>query len=118
MDFIKCIWDSDYAAHVTLKVKDYPEEGVTLEELKPLIYEIREKSNSMIIIADLAGVPLISIDRFRMIVKIVKEVVDYTKEDGLLRQIQFVNTGFIFRALYNPLSIAIPKDFRDIVVFL
>jgi hypothetical protein len=118
MDFMKCTWDSDQVAHVTLVVKDYPEEGVTLEDLKPMIQEIREKSAGMIIKADLVGVPLISIERFRLIVKIVKEVVEYTRDDNLLRQIQFVNTGFIFRTLYGPISLAIPKYFRDIVVFL
>jgi hypothetical protein len=118
MDFMKCMWDSDQVAHVTLVVRDYPEEGVTLDELKPMIQEIREKSTAMIIKADLAGAGIVSIDRFRLIVKIVKEVVEYTRDDNLLRQIQFVNTGFIFRTLYGPISLAIPKYFRDIVVFL
>lgn len=118
MDFMKCTWDSDQVAHVTLVVKDYPEEGVTLDELKPMIQEIREKSTGMIIKADLAGAGVVSIDRFRLIVRIVKEVVDYTRDDNLLRQIQFVNTGFIFRTLYGPISLAIPKYFRDMVVFL
>lgn len=118
MDFMKCIWDSDDIAHVTLVVRDYPEEGVTLNELKPMIQEIREKSTGMIIKADLAGAGIVSIDRFRLIVKIVKEVVEYTREDNILRQIQFVNTGFIFRTLYGPISLAIPKYFRDMVVFL
>jgi hypothetical protein len=115
---MKCIWDSDQVAHVTLVVRDYPEEGVTLDELKPMIQEIREKSTGMIIKADLAGAGIVSIDRFRLIVKIVKEVVEYTRDDNILRQIQFVNTGFIFRTLYGPISLAIPKYFRDIVVFL
>lgn len=118
MDFMKCIWDSDQVAHVTLVVRDYPEEGVTLDELKPMIQEIREKSTGMIIKADLAGAGIVSIDRFRLIVKIVKEVVEYTRDDNILKQIQFVNTGFIFRTLYGPISLAIPKYFRDIVVFL
>lgn len=118
MDFMKCIWDSDRVAHVTLVVRDYPEEGVTLDDIKPLIQEIREKSSGMIIKADLAGAGIVSIDRFRLIVKIVKDVVEYTRNDNLLRQIQFVNTGFIFRTLYGPISLAIPKYFRDIVVFL
>lgn len=118
MDFMKCVWDSDYGAHVTLMVKDYPEEGVTLEDLKPLIQEIRGRANSMIIKADMVDVPLLTIDRFKQIVKIVREVVDYTRDDDLLRQIQFLNTGFLFRTLYRPISLAIPKYFRDIVVFL
>ena len=115
---MKCIWDSDGVAHVTLVVKDYPEEGVTLDVIKPMIEEIREKSTGMIIKADLIHTPFVSLDRFRLIVKIVKEVVEYTRDDNILRQIQFINTGFIFRALYGPISFAIPKCFRDIVVFL
>ncbi len=115
---MKCIWDSDHVAYVTLIVRDYPENGVTLDDLKPIIEEIRQKSSGMIIKADLAGAGLVTIERFRLIVSIVKEVVDYTREDNLLKQIQFLNTGFIFRTLYKPISLAIPKYFRDIVVFL
>jgi hypothetical protein len=118
MDFMKCIWDSDGVAHVTLMVKDYPAEGVSLDDLKPIIEEIRQKSSAMIIKADLAGAGLVSIERFKLIVSIVREVVDYTRDDNLLKQIQMVNTGFIFRTLYKPISLAIPKYFRDIVVFL
>jgi hypothetical protein len=118
MDFMKCIWDSDGIANVTLVVRDYPEDGVTLAAIKPMIHEIREKSSGMIIKADLTGAGIVNIDRFRMIVGIVKEVVDYTRDDNLLRQIQFVNTGVIFRTLYGPISLAIPKYFRDMVVFL
>jgi hypothetical protein len=118
MDFIKCLWDSDHVAHVILVVKDYPEEGVSLDHLKPLIYDIRQKSTAMIITADLTGALLLNIDHIKRIVKIVKEVVEYTREDNLLRQIQFVNAGFIFKTLYTPLSFAIPKYFRDMTVFL
>lgn len=105
-------------AHVTLVVKDYPEHGVTLEALKPIIQEIRENASDMIICADLAGAGIVNIDRFRMIVGIVREVVEYTREDNLLKRIEFVNTGFVFRTLYRPISMAIPKYFRDMVVFL
>lgn len=105
-------------AHVTLVVKDYPEQGVTLEALKPIIQEIRENASDMIICADLAGAGIVNIDRFRMIVGIVREVVEYTREDNLLKRIEFVNTGFVFRTLYRPISMAIPKYFRDMVVFL
>jgi hypothetical protein len=115
---MKCLWDSDDVAHVTLFVKDYPVEGVTLEDLKPMIQDIRENAKEMIIKADLAGSGIVNIERFRLIVKIVREVVDYTRDDNLLRRIQFVNTGFVFRMLYQPVSLAIPKYFRDMVVFL
>jgi len=114
---MKCEWEGA-EAHVTLVVKDYPEDGVSLEALKPIIQDIRENATDMIICADLAGAGIVNIDRFRMIVGIVKEVVDYTREDNLLRRIEFLNTGFVFRTLYKPISFAIPKYFRDMVVFL
>lgn len=117
MDFMKYTLNGT-EAHVTLVVKDYPEQGVTLEALKPIIQEIRENASDMIICADLAGAGIVNIDRFRMIVGIVREVVEYTREDNLLKRIEFVNTGFVFRTLYRPISMAIPKYFRDMVVFL
>lgn len=114
---MKCEWNGD-EARVTLVVKDYPDGGVTLDELVPIIQEIRLGASSMIIRADLTDTPLVNIDRFKLIVKIVSEVVEYTKHDNLLKQIQFVNTGFVFRMLYRPISLAIPKYFRDMVIFL
>ena len=113
---MKCEWSE--ACLVTIMVKDYPDQGITLEDLKPLIHEIRSKAKDMIITADLSGAGLVSIDRFKMIVSICQEVVEYTKEDNILRKIQIKGTGFIFRTLYRPISFAIPKFFRDIIVFL
>ena len=104
--------------YVTLMVKDYPDEGVTLDDIKPIIEQIRKYSSVMIIKADLQGAGVVSIERFRMIVSIVREVVEYTRNDDLLRRIEFLNTGFMFRMLYKPISMAIPKYFRDMVVFL
>jgi hypothetical protein len=128
MDFMKCEWSewqgheasrSDFeACLVTIKVRDYPEHGVTLEELKPLIHEIRSKAKDMIITADLSGANLVNLDRFKMIMTLVQAVVEYTKDDNILRKIQIKGAGFIFRTLYHPFSYAIPKFFRDIIVFL
>jgi hypothetical protein len=117
MDFMKCEWHGT-EARVTLSVKNYPTEGVELDELKPIIHEIRENATDMTIRADLSGAGIVRIERFKMIVKIVGEVVEYTREDNLLRRIEFVGTGFVFRMLYHPISLAIPKYFRDMVVFL
>lgn len=113
---MKCEWSE--ACLVTIMVKDYPDQGITLEDLKPLIHEIRSKAKDMIITADISGANLVNLDRFKMIVSICQEVVEYTKEDNILRKIQIKGAGFIFRTLYRPISFAIPKFFRDIVVFL
>jgi hypothetical protein len=88
-----------------LKVKDYPQEGVSLEDLKPIIHEIRAKAKDMVIRADLSGVGLIGIERFKMIVGICQDVIEYTKDDNILRKIEIQGTGFIFRTLYGPVSL-------------
>jgi hypothetical protein len=113
---MKCEWSD--ACLVTLKVRDYPENGVDLEDLKPLIHEIRTKAKDMIIRADLSGVGLVGIERFKMIVSLCQEVIEYTKNDNILRKIEIEGAGFIFRTLYKPISLAVPKYFRDMIVFL
>jgi hypothetical protein len=118
MEFLSIDWIEDGTAYVTLTVRNYPLEGATLEELVPTIEHIRKEASSMIIRADLEGAGIINIDRFKSIVNLVSEVVEYTKDDNLLRQIQFVGTGFFFRMLYKPFSLAIPKYFREMVVFV
>ena len=118
MEFLTIDWIENGTAYVTLSVKKYPPAGVTLEELVPTIEYIRKEATSMIIRVDMACVGVVSVERFKAIVKIVSEVVEYTKNDNLLRQIQFVRTNFVFRMLYRPISLAIPKYFRDMVVFL
>ena len=118
ISFLITDWAENDTAYVTLKVKDYPPNGTTLEKLLPIIQQIRTKAKSMIIRADLEGAGIITIDRFKSIVKIVSEVIEYTKDDNLLRQVQFIKTGYVFRMLYAPISLAIPKYFRDMVVFL
>ena len=118
MEFLTIDWIEDGTAYVTLTVRDYPPAGATLEELVPTIEYIRKEATSMIIRADLEGAGIISIDRFKSIVNLVSEVVEYTKNDNLLRQIQFVGTGVVFQFLYRPFSLAIPKYFREMVVFV
>ena len=115
-DFLKCEWAGE--CHVTIMVKDYPEQGVSLDNLKPLIDDIRSRASDMIICADFTGTGLIGIEKFKSIVSLCQEVIEYTKNDNILRKVELKGTGFIFRALYRPISQVIPKFFRDIVVFL
>ena len=116
--FLHIDWAETGTAYVTLVVRDYPATGVTLEDLVPVIQTVREKSLAMIIKADLRGANLVNIDLFKSIFKLVSEVIEYTRDDDLLRQIQFIGTGLVFRMLYGPISLAIPKYFRDMVVFI
>lgn len=110
-------WDEN-SITVTLIVKEYPVEGVSFEQLKPIIHEIRENAENMVIKVDLRGANLISVDRIRAIIKLCVDVTEYTRQDNILRKIQVLGAGIIFRVVYAPISVAIPKYFRDIIVFL
>jgi len=114
MDFMKCEWSGD-SCFVTISVKDYPEHGATLEDLKPLIHEIRENANDMDIHADLTGVSLLGIERLKMIANICYDVIGYTKNDNILRTLEVQGAGPVFKYLYN---LIMPRYFREIVVFL
>jgi hypothetical protein len=117
MDFMKREWE-DESLTVTLVVKEYPVEGVAFETLKPIIHEIRENAKDMVIKVDLRDANLISVDRIRAIIKLCVDVTEYTRQDNILRQIQVLGAGIIFRVVYAPISVAIPKYFRDIIVFI
>jgi hypothetical protein len=105
-------WDSENVAYVVISVKDFPAEGVTLESLKPTIQEIREKASGMLITADLKNVGIMGFERLVSIGRLVGEVLEYTKDDKLLRKIEVKNAGFIFRMVCRTLKI------RDLLTFL
>jgi hypothetical protein len=115
---MKSDWDEVRVARVFIFVKDFPDEGVSLEDIKPLVHSIRENATDMIIRADLSGVGLVGIERFKQILVLIQEVVEYTKEDNLLRKIEIQSAGFIFRTLYGPISLAVPTYFRDMIQFI
>ena len=111
---MKCEWSGECCI-VTLNVKDYPEQGVTLEDLKPLIHEIRANAKDMDIHADLSGVSLLGIERLKMIASICYDVIEYTKNDNILRTLEIEGAGTVFKYLYN---LIMPRYFREIIVFL
>ena len=106
------IWDPEDRAHVLITVKDYPDQGLTLDSLKPIIEEIRRASTSMIISADLKDVNILRVDRLLSIAGLIGEVLEYTKDDRLLEKIEIKNAGFIFRSICRALPI------RDLITFL
>lgn len=114
MDFLKYGWDEEKIAHVSLIVKKYPEKGVTLEELKPSVEDIRANSTAMFITADLVDVDLLPVNRLKQIAATVRDVIEYTKDDTLLKQIKILNVGFIFRFVTKIIA---PSHFRHMIIF-
>jgi len=106
------IWDTEGTAYVFIKVNDYPDQGVSLDSLKPIVEEIRKASTSMIITADLKDVNILRVDRLLSIAGLIREVLEYTKDDRLLEKIEIKNAGFIFRSICRALPI------RDLITFL
>jgi hypothetical protein len=105
----------DKKALVTINVAQYT--PTTLEDLKTTIENIRAQATDLFVVFDLSYTGLIGIDEFKSISKLVLDVVDYTKNDNILRKITIKGAGFFFKLLYKPVSLAIPREIRDLVVF-
>lgn len=116
MDFMTWTLTDDVQAFVSINVAKYSQ--TTLEELKLTIDNIRCQANDLYILFDLNGVGLIGIEEFKSISKLVIDVIDYTKDDKILRKISIKGAGFFFKLLYKPVSLAIPKEIRELIIFI
>jgi hypothetical protein len=115
MDFMKWTLTEDEQAIVTINVAHYT--PTTLDELRNTIETIRSQATDLIIIFDLSNTGIIGIEEFKSISKLVLDVIDYTKNDNILRKIIIKGAGFFFKLLYKPVSLAIPREIRDMIVF-
>jgi hypothetical protein len=115
MDFMSWIFTEDEQALVTINVARYT--STTLEDLKTTIENIRTQATDLVITFDLSETGLIGIEEFKSISKLVLDVIDYTKNDQILRKIRIVGAGFFFKLMYRPISLAIPREIRDMIVF-
>ena len=116
MNFMNWTFTDDDQALVTINVARYT--PTTLEDLKTTIENIRTQATELFITFDLSEAGFIGIEEFKSISKLVLDVIDYTKNDRILRRISIVGAGFFFKLLYKPVSLAIPKEIRDMIVFL
>jgi hypothetical protein len=116
MDFMNWTFTDDEQALVTINVARYT--PTTIEDLKTTIENIRTQATDLFITFDLSEAGIIGIEEFKSISKLVMDVIDYTKNDRILRRINIVGAGFFFKLLYKPVSLAIPKEIRDMIVFL
>lgn len=114
MDLIKCTW----SVLVELNVKDYPDEGVHIDDLKPLIKEIRSGARTMVIRMDLTGLRPMGVSKIQNILALCSDVVEYTKNDDILSQVQIVGAGTIFRTVYDSLCFVVPIHVRNMIRFV
>jgi hypothetical protein len=114
-DFMEWTWDEDLTIYVTIRVKDYI--PIDFEYIEDLIQEFRIKSRAMIIKVDLHGAKVFRLD-IRNITQLLIDINEHTKNDVLLRQIQFIGSSLLFRGMYRPISMIIPKHIRDMIIFL
>lgn len=107
----------DETAHVYFTVRDYTP-TMSLDDFSEIIEQIRTRSKHLEIHFDMEGAGPNMMEHFGSMSKLVTEVIDYTKNDGLLRRVEITHTGFIFKLLYRPVSILLPKEIRDLIVIL
>jgi hypothetical protein len=117
MDFITWTIDEDLHVDVDISIQKFIEhQHIRFDDVKELILDIRTRCKTMVIRADLAGANLFWLD-VRSLTNLLVDVFYFTREDMLLQAIEFQNSGFIFRNLYRPISLAIPRHVRALVVF-
>jgi hypothetical protein len=116
MEYLTYVIDTEHIARVQISVRNY--KPTQLTDLLDTIQDIRDRSTSMTIKFDLTGVGLINFEQFQSISKLIMDVIEYTKNDNLLQRVEIVGAGFIFKWLYKPVSIAIPRQIRDMIVFV
>lgn len=116
MDFLTYTIDEVNEAHVTISVKRYT--PTQLSDLVDTIQDIRARSTNMTITFNLKDVGLITLEQFQSISKLILDVIEYTKDDALLRRVEIVGAGFLFKWLYRPVSLVIPRQIRDMIVFI
>lgn len=114
-DFLDWTWDSDLNIYVSIFMKNY--KPIKFEDITDLLADWRIKSRSMIIKVDLSDTSPFRLD-LRGITRLIIDIYEHTKNDTLLRQIQFIGSGFIFRNAYRPISLVIPKHIKDMIIFL
>jgi len=114
MDLIKCTW----SVLVELNVKDYPDEGIHIDDLKPLIKEIRDGAQTMVIRMDLTGLKPMGVSKIQNILALCSQVIEHTKDDNILSQVQIVGAGRVFRTVYGSLCFVVPDYFRRMITFL
>lgn len=115
MDFMTCTWSPENEAQVYFKVAEY--KPVQVSDFYEIINEIRSRATGLVIKFDLKGAGPKTREEFRSLFKLICDVIDYTKGDGLLRTVYIIGAGFLFRFLYGPLSLLIPREIRDLILF-
>lgn len=116
-NFLTWALDADLHADVLISVQKFIEcQPIRFRDVQDLILEIRTRCKTMVIKVDLAGANVFHLD-VRSLTNLLVDVFEFTRNDMLLRAIEFQNSGFIFRNLYRPISLVIPRHVRDLVVF-
>ena len=116
-NFLTWALDADLHADVLISVQKFIEcQPIRFRDVQDLILEIRTRCKTMVIKVDLAGANVFHLD-VRSLTNLLVDVFEFTRNDMLLRAIEFQNSGFIFRNLYRPISLVIPRHVRALVVF-
>lgn len=108
-------WDGD---NVTVFVQVSEFTTLTIDDVKDMVHEIREKASSMTIQFDLEGVNVMNRTQIQAVVDAIRQVLDYTRDDELLERVEILNAGIMFRLLYPPFSLLFPRLIRDMIIFV
>ena len=100
---------------IHLSGKDYiKNQPVQLEEVLVIIDEAKSTGVLATLEIDLSGMNILHLD-VRGLLMLIRDIYDYTKNRGFLKEIKIKGTGFVFRNLWRPTSLILPRSVRDLV---
>lgn len=82
--------------------------------IRDVIDEIRGQVELASLDIDLTGVNILHLD-VRSLIHNIREMHEYTKNRGFLKEIRIRRTNFIFRSIYRPISLILPRSVRELI---
>ena len=111
---MKVTWSSKTVAIAELFLSRYPEEGLVLKDFIPIIDKFRRKADSLYVKADLTDVGSVPLHMIPSLIKLIHDIIDYTNNDNIVVEIEYINAGIIFKMLYK---FVIPSKFHPLIKF-
>jgi hypothetical protein len=115
--FMKWTYNEDGSeALIEISAREYiKNQPVKFEgRIRDAIDEIRDLVDLATLEIDMTGVNILHLD-LRSLIHNIRDMYEYTKNRGFLKEIRIRPTNFIFRSVYRPTSLILPRSVRELI---
>lgn len=82
--------------------------------IRDLIEDIKASAEFATLEIELHGANIFHLD-VRGLLRLIRDLYEFTKNRGFLKEIRIKGTGFLFRNLYFPASLIMPRSVRELI---